>query len=83
MLRLNLTSAFLTCRAVVPAMIEAGYGRIVNISRHDSCPAYRAIWTCPSAINSTSRAGGFRHDALGLQGYSDIGAVRPLIDRQR
>jgi NAD(P)-dependent dehydrogenase (short-subunit alcohol dehydrogenase family) len=32
MLRLNLTSAFLTCRAVVPAMIEAGYGRIVNIA---------------------------------------------------
>ena len=32
MLRLNLTSAFLTCREIVPAMIEAGYGRIVNIA---------------------------------------------------
>jgi 3-oxoacyl-[acyl-carrier protein] reductase len=32
MLRLNLTSAFLTCRAIVPAMIEAGYGRVVNIA---------------------------------------------------
>ncbi len=32
MLRLNLTSAFLCCRAIVPAMIEAGYGRVVNIA---------------------------------------------------
>lgn len=28
----NLTSAFLFCRAVVPGMIERGYGRIVNIA---------------------------------------------------
>jgi len=32
MLRLNATSAFLCCRAIVPAMIAAGYGRIVNIA---------------------------------------------------
>jgi 3-oxoacyl-[acyl-carrier protein] reductase len=32
MLRLNLTSAFMCCRAIVPTMIEAGYGRIVNIA---------------------------------------------------
>ena len=32
MIGLNLTSAFLTCRAIVPAMIGAGYGRIVNIA---------------------------------------------------
>jgi 3-oxoacyl-[acyl-carrier protein] reductase len=32
MLRLNLTSGFLCCRAVVPAMIAAGYGRVVNIA---------------------------------------------------
>ena len=32
MLKLNLSSQFLCCRAVVPAMIEAGYGRIVNIA---------------------------------------------------
>jgi 2-dehydro-3-deoxy-L-rhamnonate dehydrogenase (NAD+) len=29
---IDLTGVFLGCRAVVPAMIEAGYGRIVNIS---------------------------------------------------
>ncbi|HCP00137.1 MAG TPA: 3-oxoacyl-ACP reductase, partial [Rhodospirillaceae bacterium] len=32
MLTLNLTSAFMCCRAVVPHMIENGYGRIVNIA---------------------------------------------------
>lgn len=31
-LEINLTSHFLMCRAVVPAMIEAGYGRIVNVA---------------------------------------------------
>jgi 2-dehydro-3-deoxy-L-rhamnonate dehydrogenase (NAD+) len=29
---IDLTGVFLGCRAVVPSMIEAGYGRIVNIS---------------------------------------------------
>ncbi len=31
-LRVNLTSQFLTCRAVAPLMVKAGYGRIVNIA---------------------------------------------------
>ncbi len=31
-LRINLTSQFLCCRAVVPHMIKAGYGRVVNIA---------------------------------------------------
>ncbi len=31
-LRVNLTAQFLTCRAVVPRMMEQRYGRIVNIS---------------------------------------------------
>ena len=31
-LRINLTSQFLTCRAVAPHMVKAGYGRIVNIA---------------------------------------------------
>ncbi|MEH6753719.1 MAG: SDR family NAD(P)-dependent oxidoreductase [Alphaproteobacteria bacterium] len=32
MLKLNLTSAFLCCRAVTPHMIANGYGRIVNMA---------------------------------------------------
>jgi len=31
-LRVNLTSQFLTCRAVAPHMVKRGYGRIVNIA---------------------------------------------------
>ena len=31
-LRVNLTSQFLCCRAVAPSMVAAGYGRIVNIA---------------------------------------------------
>jgi 3-oxoacyl-[acyl-carrier protein] reductase len=31
-LRINLTSQFLCCRAVAPMMVKAGYGRIVNIA---------------------------------------------------
>jgi 3-oxoacyl-[acyl-carrier protein] reductase len=31
-LRVNLTSQFLCCRAVAPSMVRAGYGRIVNIA---------------------------------------------------
>jgi 2-hydroxycyclohexanecarboxyl-CoA dehydrogenase len=32
LLRVNLTGTFLCCQAVLPHMIEAGWGRIVNIS---------------------------------------------------
>ncbi|MDA0225267.1 MAG: SDR family NAD(P)-dependent oxidoreductase, partial [Proteobacteria bacterium] len=31
-LKVNLTSQFLTCRSVAPHMVKAGYGRIVNIA---------------------------------------------------
>src|SRR5512145_2899128 len=31
-LRVNLPSQFLTCRALAPLMVKAGYGRIVNIA---------------------------------------------------
>jgi NAD(P)-dependent dehydrogenase (short-subunit alcohol dehydrogenase family) len=31
-LRVNLTSQFLCCRAIAPRMVAAGYGRIVNIA---------------------------------------------------
>ena len=31
-LRINLTSQFLCCRAVAPLMVKGGYGRIVNIA---------------------------------------------------
>jgi NAD(P)-dependent dehydrogenase (short-subunit alcohol dehydrogenase family) len=38
MLALNLTSAFLACRAVLPAMREARHGRIVNVGSRAVVP---------------------------------------------
>ncbi len=44
----NLTGTFLVCRAVIPQMIEAGYGRVVNIASvagkdgNPNAPAYSA-----------------------------------------
>ena len=47
-LQVNLTGTFLCCRAVVPHMLERGYGRIVNIASiagkegNPNAPAYSA-----------------------------------------
>jgi 3-oxoacyl-[acyl-carrier protein] reductase len=47
-LELDLTGVFLCCRAVVPGMIEAGWGRVVNIASiagkegNPNAPAYSA-----------------------------------------
>jgi 3-oxoacyl-[acyl-carrier protein] reductase len=47
-LEVNLVGPFLTCRAVVPHMIAAGYGRIVNVASiagkegNPNAPAYSA-----------------------------------------
>jgi NAD(P)-dependent dehydrogenase (short-subunit alcohol dehydrogenase family) len=38
MMDLNLTSAVIGCRAVLPAMAAAGYGRIVNIASRAVVP---------------------------------------------
>lgn len=35
-LRINLTGAFLMCRAVIPLMIDQGWGRIINISSNSA-----------------------------------------------
>jgi NAD(P)-dependent dehydrogenase (short-subunit alcohol dehydrogenase family) len=41
LVRLNVRSAFMLARAVVPAMIDAGYGRIVNVGSTASLRGYR------------------------------------------
>ena len=38
MLRLNLTSAFVSCRAALPPMVRAHYGRVVNIASRAVVP---------------------------------------------
>lgn len=40
MLAVNVTSAFLLCRALVPAMVKAGWGRVVNIASNAGLSGY-------------------------------------------
>ncbi|MFQ5972643.1 MAG: SDR family NAD(P)-dependent oxidoreductase [Alphaproteobacteria bacterium] len=42
-IELNLTGSYLCARAVVPAMTEAGYGRIVNVASTAGLKAYRYV----------------------------------------
>lgn len=43
MIALNLTSAYLACREVLPAMTKAGYGRIVNIASTAGVKGYAYV----------------------------------------
>ena len=47
----NLTSVFLCCRAVIPAMRQRGYGRIVNIASNagKDCNAYQSAYSASKA----------------------------------
>ncbi len=40
-MEVNVTSAFRLCRALVPAMIEAGWGRVINIASNAGVSGYR------------------------------------------
>ncbi len=40
MLAVNVTSAFLLCRALVPGMVKAGWGRVVNIASNAGLSGY-------------------------------------------
>lgn len=42
-LAVNLTALFLTCRALAPRMVEAGWGRIVNIVSTSGLAPYRDV----------------------------------------
>lgn len=54
MIRVNLRSAFLCCRAVLPMMIERNYGKIVNISAR---PALEKRYRARSGAYAVSKAG--------------------------
>lgn len=59
MLRINVTSMFLTCRAVLPAMVEAGGGTILNtssISGFTASPLESAYCTTKGAILQLTRS---------------------------
>lgn len=54
MMNVNLRSAFLCCRAVLPMMIERNYGKIVNIAAR---PALEKRYRARSGAYSISKAG--------------------------
>lgn len=41
MLEVNVTAAFRLCRALVPAMVEAGWGRVINLASNAGVSGYR------------------------------------------
>ena len=58
-LRVNVTGAFLVCRALIPAMRSAGYGKVVNISSatvHTGRPGYLHYVTSKAALIGFTRA---------------------------
>jgi len=58
-LRVNVTGAFLMCRALIPAMRSAGYGKVVNISSatvHTGRPGYLHYVTSKAALIGFTRA---------------------------
>jgi NAD(P)-dependent dehydrogenase (short-subunit alcohol dehydrogenase family) len=58
-LMINTVSSYLTCRAFVGAMIEAGWGRIVNVTSaaalHEPGPINSAYGTSKAALNQFTR----------------------------
>jgi NAD(P)-dependent dehydrogenase (short-subunit alcohol dehydrogenase family) len=54
MIRVNLRSAFLCCRAALPMMIERNYGKIVNIAAR---PALEKRYRAKSGAYAVSKAG--------------------------
>ncbi|MBK1783673.1 SDR family NAD(P)-dependent oxidoreductase [Prauserella cavernicola] len=85
---INVDSVFLTCKHVLPAMIERGRGAIVNVSsaaalRHIGY-AYPAYMAAKAAVNQVTVSLALTHAAQGIRansvapGYIDT----PLVRRQ-
>lgn len=77
----NVTGAFLTCKHVLPRMVEAGGGAVVNISSiaaiRDTGYPYPSYSAAKAAVNQLTVALALRHAADGIR----VNAVVPgLID---
>lgn len=85
---LNVTGAFLACKHVLPVMLAAGRGSIVNVSSTASLqindypyPAYQAA---KAALNQLTRAIAVRHARAGIRANAVLPGVMdtPLVKRQ-
>ncbi|MBI1958730.1 MAG: 4a-hydroxytetrahydrobiopterin dehydratase [Candidatus Rokubacteria bacterium] len=90
MLRLNLISAVVGCRAVLPPMLAAGHGRIVNIASRAVVPpaggfiaytvAKAAVITLTQALAEEGKGRGIAVNAV-LPGTMDTPANRAAMPR--
>ncbi len=89
MLDVNLTGAFLCCRAALPAMIAAGHGRIVNIASTAGlkgspyisayCAAKHGLVGLTRALALETAAKGVTDNAV-CPGYTETGMARRAIE---
>ncbi|MBN8996610.1 MAG: SDR family oxidoreductase [Rhizobiales bacterium] len=85
---LNLTGAFLACRAVVPRMKAAGGGAIVNVSSLASMQVnnypYYPYLTAKAGLNHFTRAIAVRHAPDGIRANAVLPGVidTPLVRNQ-
>lgn len=84
----NLTSVFLTCKHVLPAMLAQGKGSIVNISSLASIQVnhypYMSYYAAKGGLNQLTRALAVRYAAQGIRVNAVLPGVidTPLIYRQ-
>lgn len=89
-LRVNLTGAFNCCQAVLPDMIDAGWGRIVNISSsstHGGQPLLSQYVSSKSGLNGLTKSLALEFGAKGVTvnaippGFIDTPMLRASVDR--
>lgn len=87
LLQLNLTSVFQVCQAVLPALRQAGGGRIINVSSHaarNAFPEWGAYCVSKAALASFSRCLEAEERSAGIAVSTlTLGAVNtPLWDSE-
>lgn len=84
---LNLTSVFLAMRFVVPSMVDAGQGTVINLSSisgvvgHDVAPAYQAA---KGGVRTLTKNGAITYAARGVRVNSIHPGIiaTPMVDEQ-